>query len=89
MAGQGRSKKQGGLETRKRRSFRILLGIWIVGFLALVVGGAFAVYDVRSTASAAVVPAPAPVIAAPQVAAITESAPAPTPTGSPLHSAPP
>ncbi len=81
MAGQGRSKKQGGLETRKRRSFRILLGIWIVGFLALVVGGAFAVYDVRSTASAAVVPAPAPVIAAPQVAAITESAPAPTPTG--------
>ncbi|MEE2058711.1 D-alanyl-D-alanine carboxypeptidase/D-alanyl-D-alanine endopeptidase [Rhodococcus artemisiae] len=81
LAGQGKSKKQGGLETRKRRSFRILLGIWIVGFLALVVGGAFAVYDVRSTASAAVIPAPAPVIAAPQVAAVTDSAPAPSPAG--------
>ncbi|MFD6858117.1 D-alanyl-D-alanine carboxypeptidase/D-alanyl-D-alanine-endopeptidase [Rhodococcus sp. NPDC060090] len=81
LAGQGKSKKQGALETRKRRSFRILLGIWIAGFLALVVGGAFAVYDVRSTASASVVPAPAPVIATPQVVAVVDSAPEPTPAG--------
>lgn len=80
MAGQEKNKKQGQPATRRRRSFRILLGIWAAGFLALVVGGVFAVYDVRNTAeAAAITPAPAPVIATPQVRPVGAEAPAPTP----------
>ncbi|MEE2034949.1 D-alanyl-D-alanine carboxypeptidase/D-alanyl-D-alanine endopeptidase [Rhodococcus chondri] len=79
LAGQEKNKKQGVLATRRRRSFRILLGIWVAGFLALVVGGVFAVYDVQNTASAAIAPAPAPVVATPQVMPVVADAPAPTP----------
>lgn len=80
LAGQEKNKKQGLLATRRRRNIRILFAIWAAGFLALVVGGTFAIYDVRSTASAAVVPAPAPVVATPLVEAVTAEAPAPSPT---------
>lgn len=81
MAGQKISKKQGVLAARRRKSFRVLLGIWIAGFLALVVGGAFAIYDVGTTATAAVVPAPEPVVAEPQVAEVSGDAPVPTQAG--------
>jgi len=81
LAGQDKTKKQGAQVARRRRSFRILLAIWGAGLLALVVGGAFAVYDVRTTASAAVVPEPAPVVADPRVTAVTGAEPAPTPQG--------
>lgn len=79
MAGQGGKKKQGGLVTRRRRNIRILFGIWGAGFLALVVGGVFAVYDVQSASSTVIVPAPAPVVATPQVAPVDADAPRPDP----------
>ncbi|WP_407442721.1 D-alanyl-D-alanine carboxypeptidase/D-alanyl-D-alanine-endopeptidase [Rhodococcus sp. (in: high G+C Gram-positive bacteria)] len=79
LAGQEKIKKQGSLVTRRRRNIRILFGIWAAGFLALVVGGAFAVYDVRTTASATIAPAPAPVIADLAVAPVADDAPAPVP----------
>lgn len=79
MAGQGKYKKLGGLETRRRRSLRILIGIWSAGFLALVVGGAFALAEVTGNdAEAAVAPAPAPVTAVPQVAPAPADAPTPS-----------
>ncbi|BDB58630.1 peptidase S13 (D-alanyl-D-alanine carboxypeptidase [Rhodococcus sp. RDE2] len=80
LTGQGGNKKQGSLATRRRRNMKILFGIWGAGFLALVVGGAFAIYDVRASAGAVVLPAPAPVIATPAVAAVSPDAPTPDPT---------
>lgn len=79
LAGQEDNKKQGSLVVRRRRNVRILFAIWTAGFLALVVGGAFAVYDVRTTASVTIVPAPAPVVADPLVAPVEDDAPAPVP----------
>ncbi|UYP20897.1 D-alanyl-D-alanine carboxypeptidase/D-alanyl-D-alanine-endopeptidase [Rhodococcus sp. Z13] len=79
MAGQGKNKKQGALVTKRRRNVRILFGIWGAGILALVVGGAFAIHDVRTSETESVVPAPAPVVATPQVAPVPPDAPAPDP----------
>ncbi|MBM7458433.1 D-alanyl-D-alanine carboxypeptidase/D-alanyl-D-alanine-endopeptidase (penicillin-binding protein 4) [Rhodococcus coprophilus] len=79
LAGQDNNKRQGSLVVRRRRNVRILFAIWTAGFLALVVGGAFAVYDVRTTSSATIVPAPAPVVADPLVAPVADDAPAPVP----------
>ena len=76
---QGGSKKQGALASRRRRNMKILFAIWGAGFLALVVGGAFAIYDVRTSVSASVLPAPAPVVATPAVAAVDPDAPVPDP----------
>lgn len=78
MAGQGKNKKLGGLEARRRRSLHILIGIWSAGFLALVLGGTFALSEiVGSDAEAAITPAPGPVTATPQVAPVPADAPAP------------
>ncbi|MBH0119391.1 D-alanyl-D-alanine carboxypeptidase/D-alanyl-D-alanine-endopeptidase [Rhodococcus sp. HM1] len=78
LAGQDKNKKLGGLEARRRRSLRILIGIWGTGFLALVVGGTFALSEiVGSDAEAAITPAPGPVTATPQVAPVPADAPAP------------
>ncbi|MFD6676551.1 D-alanyl-D-alanine carboxypeptidase/D-alanyl-D-alanine-endopeptidase [Rhodococcus zopfii] len=78
LAGQEKNKKLGGLEVRRRRSLRILIGIWCAGFLALVVGGTFALTEITgSDAEAAITPAPGPVTATPQVAPAPADAPAP------------
>ncbi|MGV9735715.1 D-alanyl-D-alanine carboxypeptidase/D-alanyl-D-alanine endopeptidase [Rhodococcus aetherivorans] len=78
LAGQGK-KKLGTLAGRRRRNLRILFTIWGAGTVALLVGGAFALSDVRSgEAAAAIAPAPAPVTATPQVAPVPADALAPT-----------
>ncbi|MEU5844464.1 D-alanyl-D-alanine carboxypeptidase/D-alanyl-D-alanine-endopeptidase [Rhodococcus sp. NPDC047139] len=58
---------------------KILFGIWGAGFLALVVGGAFAIYDVQASSGTAVLPAPAPVVATPAIEAVEADAPMPDP----------
>lgn len=83
LAGQG-NKKLGVLAGRRRRNVRLLSVAGVVVVLAVVVGGV--VWQARSEAARAagvraVVPAPAAVIATPQVAPVPHDAPMPTAGG--------